>query len=228
MARVLSLCDKTGVMVEPWLDAGAECWIVDLQHPSGEMRGWIPAGMGERCHLLPTENLIAVGDDVRTWQPSGEWDIVFAFPPCTHLAGSGARWWASKGMSALIEALTTVEACRRICEDSGAPWMIENPVGRLSSCWREPDYTFDPWEYGDDYTKRTCLWTGGGFVMPPKVRTGDLFAVPTEHQGPIDKTRIHHASPGPERSNLRSVTPAGFARAVFEVNHKRIAEAVNR
>jgi hypothetical protein len=217
--RVLSLCDRTGVMVKPWLDDGAECWIVDLQHPAGVRRA---TGAAD---TIKHTGLFRVGADVRTWTPPSDWfDIVFAFPPCTHLAGSGARWWASKGLPALITALSIVEACRAICEASGAPWMIENPVGRLSTCWREPDYTFDPWEYGDDYTKRTCLWTGGGFVMPPKVRAGDLFAAPTEHQGPIDKTRIHHASPGPERANIRSITPAGFARAVYEANAPRIRE----
>lgn len=211
--RVLSLCDRTGVMVEPWLESGGEAIIVDLQHTAGQTSNW------------QESKLTRVGADVRKWRnPGYEFDIVFAFPPCTHLAGSGARWWAAKGLPALIEALSIVDACRAICEDSGAPWMIENPVGRLSTCWREPDYTFDPWEYGDDYTKRTCLWTGGGFVMPPKVRAGDLFAKPTEYQGPIDKTRIHHASPGPERANLRSVTPAGFARAVYEANAPLIRE----
>jgi hypothetical protein len=202
---VLSLCDRTGVMVLPWAEAGAECITVDLQE-------------GEAAH----PNIRHVRADVTRFARHYEADITFAFPPCTHLAGSGARWWAAKGLPALIEALSIVEACRRICADSGAPWMIENPVGRLSTCWREPDYTFDPWEYGDDYTKRTCLWTGGGFVMPPKVRAGDLFDAPTVHQGPIDTKRIHHASPGPERANLRSVTPRGFARAVYLANSTRI------
>ena len=53
--------------------------------------------------------------------------------------------------------------------------MLENPVGVLSSYWRKPDHTFDPCDYGgylnpagDAYTKKTCLWTGGGFIMPKK------------------------------------------------------------
>lgn len=211
---VLSLCDLTGVMVEPWLAAGHECWIVDIQHPAGWHRDSEQRG------------LVRAGYDVRNFDSieAREFDIVFAFPPCTHLAVSGARWWAGKGLPPLIEALEIVEACRRICEDSGAPWMIENPVGRLSTLWREPDFTFDPYEYGDDYSKRTCIWAGGGFVMPPKIQAGDLFAAATVHDGPIDRTRIHHATPGPDRANFRSVTPAGFARAVFEANANRITQ----
>jgi hypothetical protein len=100
---------------------------------------------------------------------------VFAFPPCTHLAASGARWFGDKGLSALRDSISLVEACRRICEWSGAPYCIENPIGTLSTYWRKPDYIFDPCDYGayltppsDAYTKKTCLWTGGGFVMPEK------------------------------------------------------------
>lgn len=99
--------------------------------------------------------------------------------------------------------------------------MIENPVGRLSTAWRKPDHTFNPCDFGgylepagDAYTKRTCLWTGGGFVMPePRP------VAPTA--GSMMHTRY---APGPERANLRAATPMGFARAVFLANapeHRR-------
>lgn len=152
---VLSLCDRSGVMVQPWLEAGYECWIVDTQHPAGRHR---------------SGNLMRIGCDVRTFNAAAMLAaplIVFAFPPCTNLSVSGARWFKDKGLESLHESLGMVVACERICEDSGAPWMLENPVGMLSSYWRKPDYTFQPWQYGDTYTKKTCLWTGNGFVMPP-------------------------------------------------------------
>lgn len=197
---VLSLCDRTGVMVQPWREAGYRCMIVDTQHPRGET----------------TDGLLTrVGADVTTWLPPlTEYAAAFAFPPCTHLAKSGARWWRDKGLAALIEGLQVVEACRRICEWTGAPWMLENPSGAISSHWRKPDHTFDPCHYGgyleppgDAYTKLTCLWAGGGFVMPEKR--------PVE---PTEGSRMHLVGPGPRRSDIRSVTPEGFARAVFEAN----------
>lgn len=203
--RVLSLCDRTGVMVAPWLRAGYDCTIVDLQHNPGEME-WRPEPGG-----LLTE----VCADVTTWLPPlDEYAIVFAFPPCTHLAQSGARWFKSKGLVALIEGLQVVEACRRICEWAGAPYMIENPVGQLSTYWRKPDHYFDPLDFGayvldgEDYTKRTCLWTGNGFVMPS----------PRPMPESTENNPIHWAAPGPERADLRSATPRGFAQAVFEAN----------
>lgn len=142
-------------------------------------------------------------------------DAVFAFPPCTNLAVSGAAWFKDKGPRGVIDGLETVESCRVFCEASGAPWMIENPVSTLASFWREPDYRFQPADfagYADDphdeaYTKKTCLWTGGGFVYPRK--------------RPVDAvlgSKFHLLPPSADRGDLRSVTPQGFARAVFDSN----------
>lgn len=92
--------------------------------------------------------------------------------------------------------------------------MIENPVSTISTYWRKPDFTFHPHDYtgfeeADNYTKKTCLWVGGGFAMPSVSRAEGL-AEPDD--------RIHKCAPGPERHNIRSATPMGFARAVFEYN----------
>lgn len=198
--RVLSLCDKSGVMVQPWADAGFSCTIIDLQHDKGEF----------------TEGRITrVGADILSWlPPMDDYAIVFAFPPCTHLAQSGARWFKDKGLRALIDGLTLVEAARTICEWSGAPYMIENPVGQLSTYWRKPDHYFDPLDFGgyvidgEDFTKKTCLWTGGGFVLPEK-RPIPMADAPNP---------IHWASPGADRADRRSITPRGFAQAVYETN----------
>jgi hypothetical protein len=193
---ILSLCDYTGVMVEPWREAGFPCVIVDLQHTPG----W---------DGFSTVLLSKVGRDVREFylSPDEEVGAVFAFPPCTDLANSGARWFKGKGLRALSSAIELVAACVEIAEASSAPYMIENPVGQLSTYWRKPDHTFDPCDYGDPYTKKTCLWTGGGFVMPTKQRVE-----------PTEGSKMHRLPPGPERANLRSATPPGFARAVFEAN----------
>lgn len=195
---VLSLCDRTGVMVAPWLAAGFECWCVDMQHPKGVHRDGL---------------LVRVGVDVTDWlPPRTSYRIAFAFPPCTHLANSGNRWKADKGLDALIEALPIVKACRNICRWTDAPWMLENPIGSLSTYWRKPDYTFQPWNYEGLESKRTCIWSGGGFVMPP-------FRVTQEPENVQES--CFRMSPSADRGNLRSVTPEGFARAVFEANHNR-------
>src|SRR5262245_22406092 len=95
---VLSLCDRTSVMVQPWREAGYECWIVDVQH----MAGVTDLGGMRNADGSLGGNLVTVGADVRTWlPPRREYAAVFAFPPCTHLAVSGARWFQEKGIGAL-------------------------------------------------------------------------------------------------------------------------------
>lgn len=203
---VLSLCDYTGNMVKPWLANGYECWIVDMQHPAGEHRD--PGNA----------NLVRVGADIRTWlPPRREYAAAFAFPPCTDLAVSGARWFQGKGLLRLADAIEVFGACVRICEWTGAPWFAENPVSVIASHFRKPDYTFDPCDYGDPYTKKTCLWTGGGFVMPEKRRVE-----------PTEGSKMHLIPPSPERANLRSETPMGFAQAVYESTNRRPAAEMSK
>lgn len=201
MARiVLSLCDRTGNMLRPWAEAGYRCIAVDIQHESG---------------TTIRDGIEYVGGDVTTYvPPEGDYVAVFAFPPCTHLAVSGARWFKDKGLGALHQAIGLVEACRKIAEDVGAPYFLENPISTLSTYWRKPDYMFDPCDYGgyfnppvDEYTKKTCLWTGNGFVMPD-----------TKPVEPVLGSKMHKLPPGPLRADLRSETPKGFAKAVFEAN----------
>lgn len=198
---ILSLCDRTGNMVLPWLEAGIKCVTVDLSPEAN------PHPL--RRHL----QMDVMNFD---WGQLGEpVAMAFAFPPCTHLASSGARWFRDKGMGKLIEALQLVEKCRKLCEEIGAPYMIENPVGTLSTYWRDPDYTFHPVHYAgyapvpedDGYSKKTCLWAGGGFVMPDR-KPGE----------PSLGALIHRMPPSEDRADRRSVTPLGFAYAVFAAN----------
>lgn len=136
---VISLCDESGVMVRPWAEAGFECWCVDIAHSIRRER------IEGRVHF--------VWGDVRTWcPPAGVVErlaMVFAFPPCTHVAVSGARDFLSKGTAMLRDSLELFSVCEHAARWSGAPFMVENPVGVLSSHIRKPDYTFQPWQYGD-------------------------------------------------------------------------------
>lgn len=202
----LFLYDFTGRMAEPWLAAGYTCYLVDLQHPTGVRRD-------------PKHRLIRIGADIRGgWLPSREvaerCAFAAAFPPCDHLATSGARWLRGKGLRALSLSIDLFATAAEVCEWIGAPYMIENPRSTISTYWRKPDHTFHPCDYTllespDNYTKETWIWSGNGFVMPPPCRDQSLGA-------PDD--RIHRAAPGDDRRNFRSATPRGFARAVFEHN----------
>lgn len=192
----LFLCNRTRHMGDPWLDAGYNVVTVDLQEADVEQPG--------RTHIVC---------DVRRYQPNFRPCFIAAFPPCTHVAVSGSKHFRAKGLDKLIEALETLNACRKICEAAGCPYMIENPVSVFASYWRDPDHYFHPanytaFELDDHYTKKTCLWTGGGFVMPkPKPCLSLAETKPDD--------RIHKAPPSEDRGDIRSETPKGFARAVF-------------
>jgi hypothetical protein len=210
---VIALCNRTEVMVRPWLEAGYDALTVDLQ-------------TADITHPL-RRHIVSDVTELGSWFATNHGaSVVFAFPPCTHLAVSGARWFKEKGMGKLIEALQIVDACREICEGSGAPWMLENPVGTLATYWREPDYTFNPNDYGDPYTKKTCIWAGNGFVMPPKVAPGDMFHEPT-WVFPSEGSKMHRMTGkvNGENNFARSITPEGFAKAVFLANapHLRVS-----
>ena len=202
------LFDVTGIMARPWLDAGYECYIVDIQHPVAyEWGGVTNDGRLHRVHW----------DLSKPWLcPVSREQIAFvaAFPPCDHLAVSGARWFQGKGLRRLARSIELFATAAEFCEWSGAPYQIENPVSTISSYWRKPDHTFSPhfftgYNIDDNYTKKTCLWVGGGFVMPNEKRAEGL-------SDPDD--RIHKCPPSADRHNIRSATPLGYARAVFEVN----------
>jgi hypothetical protein len=207
LGTVVSLCDRTGNMVRPWVEAGYQAVTVDLQ-PAEPMAG--------RVHICA--DVLALSPDfARQFQPAA----VFAFPPCTDLANSGARWFKDKGLGGLIGSLRLVEQARVICEASGAPWMLENPMGQLSTYWRQPNHKFHPCDYAgyspdpeeDSYTKLTCLWTGNDFRMPlPQRRPAKLGS------------KMHLMAPSDDRADQRSVTPLGFAYAVFHANRSRTNE----
>lgn len=198
---VLSLCDYTGNMVKPWAEAGYDCYAVDTKHD------------GRHTEQFGDGEITYVEADVREYlPPRREYAFACGFPPCTNLAVSGARWFKDKGLDGLSDGIELVERCAKIVQWTEAPWLIENPVSVLSSYWRDPDYTFHPYEYGgytdndDAYSKKTCLWTGNGFVMPE-----------TDAVDEYDD-RIHKMTPGDDRNEKRSVTPQGFANAVFKEN----------
>jgi hypothetical protein len=160
-------------------------------------------------------NIFARPDNILTSEFGTDWDIVFAFPPCTHLCIAGACFWKTKGPDKLAEGLALFDRCIEIAEATAAPYMVENPVGRIPRYRRKYDHIFQPWEYGayceppdNFYCKKTCLWTGNGFVMPPKKPVLRLWS----HR----ELEVHHS--GADRSRLRSLTPRGFAQAVFEAN----------
>lgn len=153
------------------------------------------------CDLLASERPGPhIEGDALVAAHSESWDMMIAFPPCTHLAVSGARWFAEKRREQ-DEALAFV----RLLMSAPIPRIaIENPVSVISSAIRKPDQIVQPWQFGHGETKATCLWLKN---LPP-LRPADI----------VDgrEARVHRMAPGPNRSRERSRTYQGIAAAMAE------------
>ena len=154
------------------------------------------------CDLLPTD---APGPhyqgDVSDILNDG-WDMLIGFPPCTHLAVSGARWFPEKRADGRQQAAL---AFVRLLMDAPVDKIaIENPVSVISSQIRKPDQTIQPWQFGHGETKRTCLWLKGLSKLTPT----DI----------VDgwEQRVWKMPPSPDRWKERSKTFTGIANAMAE------------
>lgn len=224
---VWSLFDGSGLMAQSWAEAGHTCYC--FNHDGADHGDYARFGA-----KVEHENIHYINewiDNKFDFEVSP--GIIFAFPPCTDLAVSGAAHFETKrrrNPTFQVEAVITCKVAERLAKKYNVPYMIENPVSVLSSLWRKPDYVFNPNEYGgylpegdthpmfpdviparDAYAKKTCLWTGNGFVMP------DVAVVRVESGGNPGWAKLGGKSA--RTKTIRSLTPRGFAKAVYEANH---------
>lgn len=130
------------------------------------------------------------------------WDMIIAFPPCTHLASSGAKWFAQKRTDGRQQE--AVDFFMKFAEADCERVAIENPIGIMSTMWRKPDQIIQPWQFGHGETKATCLWIRG---LPKLIPTNIVNG---------REQRIWKMSPSPMRGAQRSKTYDGIARAMAE------------
>lgn len=150
------------------------------------------------CDLLPTEKPgpHIIGDVMEHLEDG--WDMMIAFPPCTHLAVSGARWFKDKKE----EQKKAIEFFLALVNAPIPKIAIENPVGIMSTRYRKPYQIIQPWQFGHGETKATCLW----LQNLPKLEPTNIV------EG--RENRIHRMSPGPNRGKERSRTYQGIADAM--------------
>ncbi len=187
--KVLVACEFSGVVREAFKARGHDAWS---------------------CDLLPTEipGQHIQGDIFRDI-PFWDFALMIAFPPCTRLCVSGARWFKDY----VVEQERAINFFLTIAGLSVPRIAIENPVGIMSSRWRKPDQVVQPWMFGHGETKATCLWLKNLPCLRPTHIDGDLFAAPAEKGR---EQRIHKMAPSPERSKERSRTYPGIAAAMAE------------
>jgi site-specific DNA-cytosine methylase len=194
--RILLACEESQVVTKKFRELGHEAYSCDILETSGTNPEW---------HIQA---------DIRSVL-NDQWDMIIAFPPCTHLATSGAAWFEAKRADGRQQEainffmLFAEHPCKMIA--------IENPVGIMSSHYRKPDQIIQPWQFGDAYSKRTCLWLKNLPKLSPTliVETGEQIQYKSGKTMPkwyADAWRL----PPEERSKIRSRTFNGIAQAMAD------------
>jgi len=181
--RVLVACEESQAVTKELRRLGHEAYSCDIEPCSGGHPEW---------HLQQdVTQLLKI-----------RWDMVIAFPPCTDLAVSGARYFEQKRKDGRQQK--SIEFFMMFANCGCPKTAIENPVGIMSGIYRKPDQIIQPWQFGHGETKRTCLWLKG----LPKLKPVDI--VPGREQ------RIWKMPPGKDRAKTRSKTYPGIAKAMAE------------
>jgi hypothetical protein len=179
--RILVACEFSGIVSQAFRDLEHEAYSCDILPSEGPARWHI---QGDALKALADE----------------KWDLAICFPPCTHLAVSGARWFPAKRADGRQQA--AVQFVRDLLAAPVPRICVENPIGILSTLIRKPDQIIQPWQFGHGETKATCLWLRGLPLLKPSNIVGGRTP------------RVHHASPGPDRWKERSRTLPGIAAAM--------------
>ena len=227
---ILFLFNSSRYAVQPWLEDGRfNCVSVDYDSTdhSDARHTW----SHDRHTFLNIDlsHELALADVYLELAKRGLADpsLVLSFAPCTDLAVSGAKHFKAK-LERDPECQNRAVRMAKLASEFGCPYAVENPVSRLATLWRKPDHYWHPWHYTDScpagahpefpdvipandwYNKKSCLWVGNGFKMPQQEST----------QGPVSENPGWAKLGGKSARTkyIRSLTPRGFARAVYAAN----------
>lgn len=201
MGKVLIACEESQAVTKEFRALGHEAFSCDILECSGGHPEW---------HLQ---------QDV-TEMLKQTWDMIIAFPPCTYLTVTGNRWfnierYGEKAIKRHQDRKEAINFFLMFANADCAKIAIENPVGIMSSEWRKPDQIINPYQFGDAFEKKTCLWLKGlpcleltNVVEPPKRK--EFKSGKTMPSWYADAWKL----PKDERAKLRSKTFPGIAKAM--------------
>jgi site-specific DNA-cytosine methylase len=192
--KILLACEESQTVTQQFRAMGHDAWSCDILPTSGKNHDW---------HLQQDVVPLLKQD----------WDLIIAFPPCTHLAVSGAAWFEKKRLDGRQQRgvdffmLFTDLDCPKVA--------IENPVGIMSSQYRKPDQIIQPYQFGDSFSKKTCLWLKGLPKLVPTslVDSGEKVIYKSGKSMPKWYAEAFKL-PKEERAKVRSKTFSGIAQAM--------------
>lgn len=214
--RILVACEESQNVTNELRKLGHEAYSCDIQMHSGSHDEW------HICQdVLPLLNGFCKFKTVdgNYHEINSKWDMIIAFPPCTDLCVSGARHFAKKQADGTQQRsidffMKFVNAdCDRIA--------IENPIGIMSTKYRKPDQIIQPWQFGDKYSKSTCLWLKNlPLLVPTKIVEKGEFIEWIDKNGKKKRQAkwfyeaLKNSKNAEERAKIRSKTFSGIANAM--------------
>lgn len=202
--KILVACEESQAVTIELRRLGHEAYSCDIEPCSGGHPEWHIQG-----DVLPLLN--------------DQWDMIIAFPPCTHLSSAGACAWKQKQEDGRQQA--AIDFFMAFANADCPRIAIENPVGWMNKNYRKPDQIIQPWMFGDEARKRTCLWLKGLPVLQATkiVGHGELYQIVRKsgprkgsiYTAPAWYQKLSRLDPA-DRSKLRSKTFPGIARAMAE------------
>lgn len=202
--KVLVACEESQVVTTEFRNLGHEAYSCDIIEHSGTHDEWhiqqdvLPLLNG-RCAFKTV--------DGTEHKIDGKWDMIIAFPPCTHLCVGGARWF-KEGVKPIELQYEARDFFMKFVSTDCDKIAIENPVGKMSTYYRKPDQIINPYQFGHPEQKKTCLWLKG---LPLLRETDNVYeymmTLPIK-----ERTRIHWL--GSNHAKERSKTYPGIAKAM--------------
>jgi hypothetical protein len=201
--RILVACEESQAVTIELRKLGHEAFSCDLLPCSGAHPEW---------HIE--------GDALQ--QLNKGWEMLIAFPPCTHLAVSGAAWFEQKRKDGRQQ-----EAINFFMEIINAPIekiAVENPIGIMSKIYRKPNQIIQPWQFGNSVQKSTCLWLKNLPILKATnvVSKGEFFEWIDKKTGKKKRQNLWYYQTAflphknGERAKARSKTFPGIAKAMAE------------
>lgn len=203
---VLVACEESQLVTTVFRKMGIKAYSCDLLPTSGRHPEWHIQVDLEDNQLVEFDHQPFFNCDKLILHQN--WDAIIAFPPCTHLAVSGARWFKQKRKDGRQQQ--AIDFFMQFTKLKCPYVAIENPVSIMSTIYRKWDQLIHPYQFGHLEQKATCLWLYG---LPPLQETNNVYdemmKLPYK-----ERAKVHYCSPGPERSRLRSRTFPGIAQAM--------------
>ena len=214
--RILVACEESQNVTNELRKLGYEAYSCDIQMHSGSHDEW------HICQdVLPLLNgfckFKTVDGDYH--EINSKWDMIIAFPPCTDLCVSGARHFAKKQADGRQQR--SIDFFMKFVNADCDKIAIENPIGIMSTKYRKPDQIIQPWQFGDKYSKSTCLWLKNlPLLVPTKIVEKGEFIEFIDKNGKKKRQAkwyyeaLKNSKNAAERAKIRSKTFPGIANAM--------------